>query len=155
MATPAVAGLAALVWSNHETCTGEDIRAALKATAEDGGVAGKDDKFGYGIVKAASASAYLTNNPCGVTPPPPPPPSGDFTMSASGFKVKGRQNVDLTWSGASTTNVDIYRNSLKITTANDGAYTDAINIKGGGSYLYKICEEGSTTICTAEVQVIF
>ncbi|MFQ3207532.1 MAG: subtilisin family serine protease [Glaciecola sp.] len=156
MATPAVAGLAALVWSNHPNCSGEDIRAALKATAEDGGVAGKDDFFGYGIVKATAADTYLTSNPCGSTePPPPPPPSGDFSLSANGYKNKGTQVVDLNWSNATTTNVEVYRDGqLIITTPNDGSYTDALNVKGGGSYSYKICEVESTT-CTASVQVVF
>ncbi len=64
MATPGVAGVAALVWSNHPTCTGAEIRAALKATAQDAGAAGKDVNFGYGIVKAKAASDYLTANGC-------------------------------------------------------------------------------------------
>ena len=64
MATPGVAGVAALVWSNHPSCSGEQIRSALKATAEDGGAAGKDVYFGYGIVKAKAASDYLTANGC-------------------------------------------------------------------------------------------
>lgn len=64
MATPGVAGIAALVWSNHQSCTGTEIRNALKATAEDSGSAGKDDKFGYGIVKAKAASDYISANGC-------------------------------------------------------------------------------------------
>jgi subtilisin family serine protease len=64
MATPGVAGISALVWSNHPTCTGTDIRNALNATAEDAGAAGKDVYFGYGIVKAKAASDYLTANGC-------------------------------------------------------------------------------------------
>lgn len=64
MATPGVAGVAALVWSNHPSCTGEEIRAALKATAQDSGAAGKDVYFGYGIVKAKAAHDYLTANGC-------------------------------------------------------------------------------------------
>lgn len=158
MATPAVAGLAALVWSNHPSCTGEDIRAALKATAEDGGTAGKDVYFGYGIVKASAADAYLTAKPCGGTeppPPPPPPPSGDFSLSANGYKSKGTQVVDLSWSGATTGNVDVYRDGQRIAlTTNNGSYTDPLNIKGGGSYTYLVCEESSST-CTSSVQVVF
>ncbi len=53
MATPAVSGVAALVWSNHPECSGSEIREALKATARDAGAAGKDVYFGYGIVQAA------------------------------------------------------------------------------------------------------
>ncbi|QYJ77760.1 S8 family serine peptidase [Shewanella acanthi] len=64
MATPAVSGIAALVWSNHSECTGTDIRNALKATAMDAGDAGKDEKFGYGIVNAKAADAYLTTYGC-------------------------------------------------------------------------------------------
>jgi len=76
MATPAVSGVAALVWSHHTDCTGTEIRDALKAAAEDQGTAGRDDYYGYGIVKAAAASAYLDAHACtGGTPPPPPPPT--------------------------------------------------------------------------------
>ncbi|WOH39344.1 S8 family serine peptidase [Thalassotalea fonticola] len=74
MATPAVSGLAALVWSNHSECSGTDIRNALKATAEDAGATGKDVYFGHGIVKAAAADAYLTANGCSTTPDPEPEP---------------------------------------------------------------------------------
>jgi subtilisin family serine protease len=156
MATPAVSGIAALVWSNHPTCTGEDIRAALKATALDSGASGKDVNFGYGIVQAASASAYLDANSCdGSVEPPPPPPSDDFSLEANGYKSKGSQKVDLTWSGTSVSQVDIFRDGQLIsTTSNDGSYTDALNTKGGGSYVYQVCEQGTST-CTAQVSVVF
>ena len=64
MATPAVAGVAALVWSNFPSCNGTEIRNALKATAQDAGASGKDVYFGYGIVKAKAAYDYLTANGC-------------------------------------------------------------------------------------------
>lgn len=64
MATPAVAGVAALVWSNFPSCSGTEIRNALKATAQDAGAVGKDVYFGYGIVKAKAAYDYLSANGC-------------------------------------------------------------------------------------------
>lgn len=67
MATPAVAGVAALVWSNFPSCSGSEIRHALKATAQDAGATGKDVYFGYGIVKAKAAYDYLTANGCAGT----------------------------------------------------------------------------------------
>ena len=84
MATPAVAGVAALVWSNFPSCTGTEIRNALKATAQDAGAAGKDVYFGYGIVKAKAAYDYLQTNGCaggsggggGGTDPEPEPCKG-------------------------------------------------------------------------------
>lgn len=65
MASPHVAGVAALVWSNHPQCTAAQIRNALNATAEDRGSSGRDTSYGWGIVKAKAAHDYLTNNGCG------------------------------------------------------------------------------------------
>jgi len=151
MATPAVSGIAALVWSNHNNCTGTEIRDALKATAMDSGAVGHDVHFGHGIVKAKAASDYLTANGCGgdVTPPT----GGDITADASGYRSKGKNKVDVTWSGAATSSVDIYRNgSLRTTTSNDGSYTDSFRTYG--SYTYKVCDQGSDN-CSAEVTVNF
>ncbi|MBZ9610584.1 S8 family serine peptidase [Rheinheimera maricola] len=64
MASPHVAGVAALVWSNHPQCTAAQIRSALNATAEDRGSSGRDNSYGWGIVKAKAAHDYLTNNGC-------------------------------------------------------------------------------------------
>jgi PKD repeat protein len=81
--------------------------------------------------------------------------SGEITLTATGYKVKGRQKADLEWSDATSTDVDIYRDgSMIATTANDGFYTDNINQRGGGSYTYKVCEEGTST-CSNEATVIF
>jgi subtilisin family serine protease len=152
MATPAVSGMAALVWSNHTECTGTEIRDALKATAEDNGASGHDDYFGHGIVKAKAASDYLTANGCGggVTPPPV---GGDITAEVSGSRAKGKNKVTLTWADAVTTSVDVYRNgSLRTTTANDGFYTESF--KTYGSFTYKVCDQG-TDNCSADVTVNF
>lgn len=81
--------------------------------------------------------------------------SSGITLSAVGYKVKGLQTVDLTWSGASSTSVDIFRNGSKITTTtNGGFYTDNINSRGGGTYRYRVCEAG-TSACSNEVTVTF
>ncbi|MBE7215541.1 S8 family serine peptidase [Shewanella benthica] len=153
MATPAVSGLAALVWSNHNQCNGSEIREALKATAMDSGAAGKDVYFGYGIVKASAADAYLTANGCAGDGGGEP--GGDFTLSANGYKSKGVKKVDLTFNGAAGTNVDVYRDGSMITTTSaSSTYTDIISSKGGGSYTYKACDEGSAS-CTAEQTVTF
>jgi len=68
---------------------------------------------------------------------------GGVTLSANGYKVQGRQRVDLTWGGASGANVEVYFNgNLLTTTANDGAYTHNIGNRGGGSYTYQVRETG-------------
>jgi len=64
--------------------------------------------------------------------------------------------VNLTWSGASSAQVDIYRDGVLIaTTDNDGLYIDATETKGGMTFIYQVCEAGSTTVCSNEVTVIF
>lgn len=83
------------------------------------------------------------------------PVSGDITLSASGYKVRGRHNVDLSWDGASSTNVDIYLDGGVLdTTANDGAYTWSSNNRGGASYTFQVCEAGTST-CSDSVTVNF
>ncbi|MBT8471339.1 MAG: hypothetical protein KJN99_01975, partial [Marinicaulis sp.] len=64
--------------------------------------------------------------------------------------------ADLTWAGAGGASVDIRRNgSIVATTANDGAYTDNIGNKGGGSYSYEVCEAGSTMACSPSFNIVF
>ncbi len=149
MATPAVAGVAALVWSNHADCTGQEIRDALKASAEDAGAAGKDDYFGYGIVKAKAASDYLTANGCegGVTEPP-----GGTDMTLSGSRSKGNRQANLSWTGGTTANVDVYINgAFNNTTTNDGS--TSYSVDKNTSYSFKVCEAGSSVECTNEINL--
>jgi subtilisin family serine protease len=63
MATPHVAGVAALVWSANPKLTNAQVRHILETTAKDlvdtegapGSTAGKDPVFGYGLVQAKAA----------------------------------------------------------------------------------------------------
>ncbi|MEM0515757.1 S8 family serine peptidase [Pseudoalteromonas sp. YIC-827] len=150
MASPAVAGIAALVWSNHTECSGEQIRDALKMTAEDQGAAGHDVYFGYGIVKAKAAHDYLTQNGCGDTPTP-----GELSLSATHAFAKGKNQVELVALGASSGNADIYRDGAKIATlANGTQYSDTFSRKVSGTFTYKACDQ-NTTDCTAEQVISF
>lgn len=78
---------------------------------------------------------------------------GDFTLTVMAYKVKGTKYADLSWTGAASTNVDVYRDGvLIITTPNNGAYTDGSLGKGGGSATYQVCEAGAST-CSNSVLV--
>jgi len=46
----------------------------------------------------------------------PTPTPGAITLSAHGRRVQGRHTVDLSWNGASSANVDIYRDGVVIAT---------------------------------------
>ncbi len=99
MASPHVAGVAALVWSHHPTCTNEEIRTVLNTTAEDLGAAGRDVAYGYGLVQAKDAIDYITANGCGgsVTPPPPPPSGGELSNGVTESNLSGGQGEELSY----------------------------------------------------------
>ena len=81
--------------------------------------------------------------------------SGSPYLSAKGYKVKGKQQADLSWSGLSASSIDVYRNGNRISTvANTGAMTDPINLKGAGSYSYTVCGAGTST-CSNTASVVF
>jgi len=64
--------------------------------------------------------------------------------------------VDLSWSGATSASVDIYRNGVVIATvpSNPGSYTDSTGQKGRATFTYQVCEAGTQT-CSNQVTVIF
>jgi serine protease len=80
MATPHVSGVAALVWSHYTSCSAAQIRSALNATAEDRGSAGRDTRYGWGIVKAKAAYDYLANG-CDGDGGGGEPPTGDTELT--------------------------------------------------------------------------
>jgi subtilisin family serine protease len=83
------------------------------------------------------------------------PPTGDITLSVRAYKVSNRKRADLTWSGATSTHVDVFRDNSKITTVtNSGSYTHATKETGGGSHTYRVCEAG-TTRCSPSVTVTY
>jgi len=59
MATPHVSAVAALIWSFKTSWTNAQIREALQRTAEDRGAVGRDNYYGFGIVRAKAALDYL------------------------------------------------------------------------------------------------
>jgi Matrixin len=91
----------------------------------------------------ASAQTQSASSPSGVS------------LTVRAYKVKGIQKADLTWSGLSATNTDVYRSGVRVAmTTNDGSYTDSTNKKGSASYSYRICGTG-TTSCSNTVTVVF
>jgi hypothetical protein len=81
------------------------------------------------------------------------PPS--ITLSAAGRKVGGINTSRLTWSGATSTDVDVYRDGVVIvTTANDGLYIDSTGDTGRARYTYRVCEAGTAT-CSNDARVRF
>src|SRR5262249_43954190 len=91
-------------------------------------------------------------------------PGPPITLSAASRKVEGINTVHLTWSGASSRQIDVYRCVQRddsgfdcdpipiVTTANDDAYTDSTGDTGRATYKYQVCEAG-TSICSNPAEV--
>jgi hypothetical protein len=80
---------------------------------------------------------------------------GPITLSAAKRRVTGINTVRLTWSGATSTDIDVYRDAaLIVTTANDGSYTDYTGDTGRARYTYRVCEAGTST-CSNDTRVGF
>jgi hypothetical protein len=67
MASPHVAGTAALILAAHPDWTNDEVRTQLQVTADDLGAAGLDPQYGYGLVDAAEAAAGPANKPPAVS----------------------------------------------------------------------------------------
>ncbi|MDY7230310.1 S8 family serine peptidase [Hyalangium rubrum] len=63
MATPHVAGVAALVWSARPSLTPPQVRKLLEDSAEDLGTPGRDELHGFGLVRAKNALEALGSLP--------------------------------------------------------------------------------------------
>lgn len=151
MASPHVAGVAALVWAVSGG-TNVQVRGWIESTADVTGALGQNMRAwtAHGRINAYAAVLAAQGGS------EPPPPEGGITLTAMGYKLKGVKTADLVWSGASTTEVQIYRDGAPLAiTANDGEHTDDIGEKGGGGpYTYQVCETDSGG-CSNEVTVSF
>jgi hypothetical protein len=97
-----------------------------------------------------------TATPNATPTPTPTPTPGQITLSGRGYKVQGQQRVDLSWNGATSNTIDIYRNNVLIASVSNipGFYTDNIGARGKGTYTYRVCGAG-TQNCSNQVTVRF
>lgn len=116
MASPHVAGTAALVLSEDPSKSPSEVRNILEHTAEDVNGGGTDNQLGHGRINAYKAVEQ-------VTPPPAPSNFHIANSSCTGCYVR------LKWDGAiSATSYEIYRDKgsgfQKIATTTGGSYWD-------------------------------
>jgi serine protease len=94
MASPHVAGAAAAIWSAVPTATNAQIRNAMISTAEDLGAAGRDNSFGWGLVRTRNAIDSLA--PAADTTPPSVPGSPSASAASS-------SQINVTWTASTDT----------------------------------------------------
>jgi len=106
----------------------------------------------YNVALTATQVAAIAGVP--VTPTPTPTP-GPIELRAQGKKIGGINTSRLKWRGATSANMDIYRDANVIaTTPNDGLYDDSTGTTGQASFMYKVCE-AATQNCSNTVTVNF
>src|SRR5713101_114274 len=146
MATPHIAGAMALLWSaipslqRQLTASRDSLNnSAVHIDSTQCGDAGPPNNvYGWGRVDIFAAVG-----------------GGYITLSASGRKVGGVNTVRLRWTGATSTNIDVYRNGAVVATVpNTGTYTDSTGDTGRARYTYKVCAAGTST-CSNDVIVTF
>src|SRR5256714_9287646 len=157
MATPHIAGAMALLWSAIPSLQNQidPSRAALNNaavhinTTQCNSTGIPNNVFGWGRVDILAA---VTS---GTPTPTPTPTAGPITLSARGKKVGGINTSRLTWSGATSSNIDVNRDGIVIATVpNNGHYNDSTGTSGQATFTYKVCEAGTQT-CSNSVIVRF
>lgn len=117
-------------------------------------VAGLTNGVSYTFTVTASngVGTSLPSQPSNAVTPIQPPPSL-FLLTANVTNVS-RRRVALSWTRPNAvTNVDIWRNGVKlITTRNDGSHNDQLGTVG--TYTYRVCR-ANTTICSNLATVAF
>ena len=82
-------------------------------------------------------------------------PIANITLDAKAYKSKGDKFANLTWSGASSEYVDVYRDGILVSEPagilNDGEYLHG-PFNSGKPAAYQICEKGTST-CSNELTV--
>lgn len=105
MATPHVAGVAALVWSLDTSKSAAEIRGILEASAQDLGDTGRDDSFGHGLVRADRAMDLMEGFTLSPTASPTPAPP--CTDNPEGWYDSDGPTYDCEWY-AQGSNCEVY-----------------------------------------------
>jgi hypothetical protein len=106
--------------------------------------------------KATDSAGATTTRSVTVTISAPLLTSPTIALATSGsISATGVRKVKLTWSGATGSKVDIYRNGSRIMTVdNDGMKSDSDGLLAGTTYSYKVCQRLST-VCSGLSSVGF
>ena len=79
----------------------------------------------------------------------------NIVLTGRGKAIGGIDTSRLTWTGASASNIDVYRNGIVIATVpNTGRYTDSTGVTGRARFMYMVCDAGTNT-CSNTVTVRF
>jgi hypothetical protein len=124
-----------------------DLAAGTEAFSDAGRDAATQYFYRVSAYNVNGSSAYAYADATTDTPQA-------FNLQASGYKDKGKQKVQLDWTGDGA--VDVYRDGGIVASAVSGnSYLDNIDLKGSGSYEHRVCEAGAETVCSNVTTTVF
>jgi hypothetical protein len=163
MASPFVAGVAALVLEQHPTWTPDQVKTRLQDTASDLGPSGFDPRYGYGAVDPAAAVGASAS---------PPVATHFLSALATGLPSRFDRNGDpifdhtlvswspdatarvtgytvTTYAPSGTTTTDLPGTTVRyVTTVTTGGYVVTAHTTGGDlvspAVWYSVADDGST-----------
>lgn len=109
----------------------------------------KEHPFPISAIRNLRVLSLTRQHSASVSVSPQPPPA--ITLTISGRTDAERHYITHLWSGATGSSVDRYRNgNLVNATPNDGRYTTAHRFRGTATWRVRVCQAGSTTVCSPE-----
>jgi len=142
MASPHVAGVAALLLAQTPSLTPDEVRSRLLATARDIGQPGWDPASGWGLVQASDALSYQNGDNI--------PPSAYYSYSCSG------QSCDFDGSASSDSDGTIASYSWEFGDGGSGSGASVSHTFSAGSYAVTLTvtdDDGADTGITQTVAV--
>jgi subtilisin family serine protease len=138
MASPHVAGVAALFLAANTNASPAEVDAAIKSAATTGVVGsagrGSPNRLLYSLFGAA-----------------PPPPSDNIVLLVRVASNKRSKTANLSWTGANGA-VDVFDGATKLITTTNTSYKHSLS--GTGTKTYKVCLAGTST-CSDSVTVSY
>lgn len=142
MASPHVAGSAAVIWSSNLSKTNADVRDAITSTAEDLETAGRDNNTGFGLIRIPNAIAALAGPAPDTTPPSTPSSASASASSTSAISVSWSASTDTGGSGLAGYKVErctgaSCSNFAQIATTTSTSYADS-GLTAATTYRYRV-----------------
>jgi hypothetical protein len=147
MASPPVAGVVALFLESNRTATAADVHAAIVGNATPGAVTA--------VPSGTDALVHSLWSPVDFTPPGPL----DFSLTATGLKVRGSQVIDLTWTARDAW-LEVHRDGSLVGRVGPSAeyFRDDTGVSGNhATYVHQVCETAHFYLpgCSQEVTTVF
>jgi phage baseplate assembly protein gpV len=132
-----------------------DGRVLVAGGKNNDGILATAETFDPGVTPTPTPTPTATPTPTPTATATPTATPASIELTGRGKRIAGTNTSHLKWRGATSANVDVYRDGNVIaTTPNDGLYDDSTGTTGQASFMYQVCEAATQT-CSNTVTVNF